>query len=381
MDFYTFGDADAYEAYGQSCAAYVQGALGSCYNALRPVGIQLYYGIPYLLSSDPVTIKVLTLLMNILCLWLLVSSCLSLYKSLLAGSGKVYGVLRVGINKVVVSLGVLVLVVGFVPIRSPDLQGAAFFLAAVALLINDRFRDKPFFLIISGLCAGISILLKQNYMVPSFLIVFFWCVLHFRFHIEDRLKSLLFFLSGFSVCVIQMIMVYAHGGFPWFYDAAVMAKDYGVGNLQPYVELIAVTVPVGGAYMTQLAHPLSSIDYVAVKFFAGMYKFYWTIYLGNPPYDISPAVVQYSCGRLNLLIFSMIALLVVSALTYFARNKWIFNIAMTSFLSAFATAVIMHTENRYYVINKIMFLIVFVVVVNLLLDKLIARYGTTSSDH
>lgn len=377
MDFHVLGDATAYEAFGKACANYIEGAgpdYRSCYNAIRPVGIQLYYAIPYLLSTDVVTQKIITLLMNVLCLWLLVASCLSLYKSMVAGTKVLEVGWRAIISKIILIFGLLVLSIGYVPIRMPDLQSAAFFVASISLLANDKARASSFLLGVAGFCAGVSILLKQNYMVPSFLAVFLWLVLNVRFHLDNRLKALVWFLAGFSVCAVQMIMVYAHSGIPWFYDPTAMTRDYSVANFQPYIELVAFTDPRDGAYITSLAHPLSTIDFVAVKFYEGFYKFYWTVFLGAPPFDVSPTVVNYSRGELNFIIFTVLALFLGSSLTYRLKNKWIFIVAMTSFLSALATALIMHTENRYYFINKILSFVVLVIVVNLLIDKVLIRF-------
>jgi len=48
MDFTSFADADAYMKLGSLCASALQGdAAGSCYNALRGIGVVILYALPH----------------------------------------------------------------------------------------------------------------------------------------------------------------------------------------------------------------------------------------------------------------------------------------------------------------------------------------------
>lgn len=355
MDFPSFGDAAAYEQLGKACADFILtlgDAASSCYNGIRPVGIMAYQAIPYMLTDDPVSLNYITLALNIGCLLALIAVVLVLFRNISNPTPSRKHKIDL-IGEIVLVIFTLSICIGYIPVRLSDIQSLVFFTASVSILSNEKNRSKKLPLIAAGLLAGISVLLKQNYIVSIFFLMTFWTLFDLKNLIKNRFKHVFLFLTGASVCLIQVAMVYHHSGVFWFYEPKLMAA-YDGANVQPYVELVAHTAPAMSAYLTQLPSPASNLEFTAVKFYEGFTKFYWAVYVGNAPLDTSPQIITFSKIQLifmQLLILGMfLAALAASSL----KNKWITITSLLALSSGLLTAAIMHTESRYYVMTKLL---------------------------
>lgn len=362
MNFPTGSDADAYTVFGKACADFIENndAISSCYNGVRPIGIMLYQAIPYLLTNDPVSLNYITLLLNVICLIVLLASVLFLFRNLSNSADAPRDKIDL-VGEAVVLLFTLVMCIGYVPVRLSDIQSLTFFITSLAIISNNNYRARSLPLVIAGLLAGMSVLLKQNYIVSIFFVVALWTVFEFKSQIKNKFKPIILYLVGTSICLLQVAAVYHHSGVIWFYEPKFM-EVYEYGNIQPYVELVAYTDPANGAYLTQLQSAVSRLEFIAIRFYEGFFKFYWAVYVGKAPFDVSPVTLTFSKLHMIYIQLVVLGLIAATATTAFMKNKWVPVIAYAAIGSGLLTAVIMHTENRYYVPVKILCVIVAAVI-------------------
>ncbi|WP_426783712.1 hypothetical protein [Pseudomonas atacamensis] len=358
MNFPTGSDADAYTIFGKACADFLQNndAISSCYNGIRPIGIMLYQAIPYLLTDDPVSLTYITLLLNVICLLVLLASVLFLFRNLNNPTPAPRSKIDV-VGEGTVLLFTLIMCIGYVPLRLSDIQSLSFFVASLSIISDQEYRERAVPLLIAGILAGISVLLKQNYIVSIFLVTVMWTVFRLRSQAENKLKPIILYLVGTSICMLQVLAVYYHSGIMWFYEPKLM-EVYEYGNKQPYIELVAYTIPANGAYLTQLQQTVSTLEFIAIRFYEGLLKFYWAVYVGEAPFDVSPVTLTFTKVKL-LYIQAIVALIIIATIaTTFVKNKWLPLVAYVGIGTGLITAVMMHTENRYYILTRILCIVV-----------------------
>ncbi|RRW66759.1 hypothetical protein EGJ53_10840 [Pseudomonas fluorescens] len=247
--------------------------------------------------------------------------------------------------------------IGYVPLRLSDIQSLSFFVASLSIISNQEYRERAVPLLIAGILAGISVLLKQNYIVSIFLVTVMWTVFRLRSQAENKLKPIILYLVGTSICMLQVLAVYYHSGIMWFYEPKLM-EVYEYGNKQPYIELVAYTIPANGAYLTQLQQTVSTLEFIAIRFYEGLLKFYWAVYVGEAPFDVSPVTLTFTKVKL-LYIQAIVALIIIATIaTTFVKNKWLPLVAYVGVGTGLITAVMMHTENRYYILTRILCIVV-----------------------
>ncbi|VVN03228.1 hypothetical protein PS655_03452 [Pseudomonas fluorescens] len=144
-------------------------------------------------------------------------------------------------------------------------------------------------------------------------------------------------------------------------------------NYQPYVELVAYTDPIRSAYVSKLASEVTQFQFVAVKFYEGMMKFYWPVYIGKAPFDITPEVLVISEAKLFYMQLTLVLMGIATLLTAFFKNKWIAVVSFMTTASIFLTTVILHTENRYFLMTKIYLILMLAVVFVRLVNKYVKR--------
>ena len=374
MDFPVLGDADGYTALGKSCADFIMSAgaaTSSCYDPIRPIGISIYQAIPFLMTSDTVEQNYITVLLNVACLIVLIASLLVLFRNLSGETSK--GKSWAGrAGEAVIVAFTLVLCVAYIPVRLSDIQGFAFFVASIAMISNENSRTNFGALIAAGLMAGLSVLMKPNYVASIFFLVLFWFCFDFKGQIEARFKHIFLYLIGVSICLIQVALVYNNAGVLWFYDPKAM-EIFIPTNAQPYLELIAYTEPVKNAYVSQLQTELSPLQFTAVKFYEGISKFYWSVYLGKAPLDVTPVAVTIDSAKLVFMQVILFIVALVTLATVFFKNKWISVVCFMTTASTFLTAVMLHTENRYYLLTKVFFILILAILLVKALKKLTDR--------
>jgi hypothetical protein len=362
MDFPALGDADAYAAFGQHCAAFLAGSTAKtagCYNAVRPVGINVYHAIPYLLTKDDIAARYIALLMNTLCLTLLVCACVKLVGSSVIKRREVRLLNSLWVGCVALVVGALT--IGFVPVQLSDLPAASLFVAGLAILREERFRTDRIRLLIAGLLCGTAALLRQNYIVPMFFLVVAWFVVLGRGSFKAAAKSVSWYLCGCSIVLIQVLLVFHQSGTVWFYEPWAL-KVYAHAHQQPYVELVAYTQPVKSAYAPRLSSHVAEFQFWLIRLYEGVAKFYWAVYSGVAPLEKTPEVLVVTPRRLALAYGLFACLLGTAAGALLLKNKWLTALVMSSFLHALFIAATNQTENRHYLYYKLVLLIFFVTV-------------------
>lgn len=351
MDFPFLGDATTYMDLGQSCAHYLttpSAPVNGCYNPIRPLGIALYFAVPFLFTRDLVTANYLTLLMNLLFFGLLLSSGFTLINRFSADlSWLPYGRSINRMKLIIFMAGALILSIGFLPVRLSDHQSLALFMASVALLSSNGDIPKKTTALMAGLLAGAAVLLKQNYAVATVFLVLSWLAICGRGRFRDITAPAFWFCVGAALGLLQIVWVYYHGGVPWLYEPAAM-ETYAPSNRQPVVELIAYSTPIKSAYVSTLVNPVSDFEYFATKFFHGIGKFYWAVYSGEAPLETSPEKLDYSGSAMLKFegIYLITAAVCFASLVF--KNRWLAIFVITSFLSVSISTAIAHTESRYF---------------------------------
>ncbi|CAE6888079.1 hypothetical protein R69927_04651 [Paraburkholderia domus] len=372
MDFPSFGDASQYLELSHACAHSISGVAGpgtGCYHPYRPIGIVLYYALPFLFTDDQVMVSYLTLLMNLLLLLLLLVSGLALIRQFAhANRPRITRDTPVPqLDSVVFVVGTLVLSIGFLPVRLSDHQSLALFMASVALLSASGGQPKKSTALIAGVLAGSAVLFKQNYAVAVTFLLVSWLAVFGKKEFRLAIVPACWFAVGASFGLLQIIWVYCHTGVPWLYDPVAM-RAFAPTNQQPAVELVAYSIPELGSYVEQLAHPVSGFEYFATKFYLGLTKFYWSVYLGVSPADNqTPQLVSFSKLRMMMfeVVFFFTAFLSFASLA--CRQRWLAVLVITAFCSTALSVVMAHMESRYFYFLRIAYLIYAIVLVRELL--------------
>lgn len=94
-----------------------------------------------------------------------------------------------------------------------------------------------------------------------------------------------------------------------------------------------------------------------MKFYHGVSRFYWAIYLGKAPFVSMPVVLQYS--KLQLYYFQVVVLLsfLFSLSAVFFAKRWLALFTLTAFFTVCVGVAIGHTENRYFYVLRFAFML------------------------
>ncbi|WP_454564551.1 hypothetical protein [Pseudomonas sp. AIG] len=362
MDFPVLGDADQYTALGISCADYIlgRGDIGStCYDPIRPIGISVYQAIPFMMTGDLIDQNYITVFLNLACLMLLVGSLLIMFYNLSDSRlGQRRWVDYFGGGVIVITT--LVFCVAYIPVRLSDIQSFACFTGSLAVLSSEKNRRSAKALIAAGLMAAMSVLMKPNYVVSIFFLVMFWFCFDFKAQFQSRFKYLAFYLCGVSVCLLQVALVYSKSGIFWFYDPRAM-EVYIPTNAQPFVELIAYTEPFKSSYVSKLQVELSALQFTALKLYEGFSKFYWAVYMGRAPFEVTPVTMVVESGKLLCMQILLFVFVLLTFASFWLKNKWITVVVFMTTASTLLTAYMLHTENRYYLLTKVFWILVLMV--------------------
>ncbi|WOD18652.1 hypothetical protein [Paraburkholderia kirstenboschensis] len=368
MDFPSIGDAPQYLDVATGCAHFLLGsgdAGATCYHAYRPIGIVLYYTMPLLFTDDPILVSYITLFQNLMFLLLLIYAGITLLRRF-SGFGNdalapcVPRSLRVG--DVVLVILTTLFSLGFISVRLSDHQSLALFLLSFCLLSADGLNPSKTKAFWAGILAGAAVLMKQNFAVGTAFTVPLWLALVGRRDMKAALPPLTCFCAGASLGFVQILWVYLHSGVPWLYDTRVMAA-FDPANRQPAVELAAYMQPVPFVYFSKLVTQVPAFQYFATKFWIGLSKFYWAVYLGRPPADALAPFINYTHAEVTgtKIVFLLVAL--VSFGSVGLGQPWLAVLVITAFCSVSLSMAIAHVENRYFYFLRIVYVIYFVVLV------------------
>lgn len=353
MNFPSFGDAAAYEQLGRACADALAGRGGrvfdACYHPIRPRGIALVMALPYLVTSDPVAADYVMLALNVLFFALAVAA--------LAAGLRAEPSLWPGRERALLLASFLVLLpnlVSHLPVRLGDLPSLAAFLVAVAIGMRtvaarlDR-RALTVRYAIVGACCAAAVLLKVTYFVHALVFVALLLLLDPNQDSDRRrLRCAAAFLFGFSPVALQFLDVFLHTGRPALFDDAFLRPFY-----QPQrglaIEAVFYTIPAQGAYTVRPAGPLGFPSLMALRLFRGLFGFEWAVYRG--PAHAPP--VRVITGADLLWAWGLVALWAVVTVAVARRaGRGLAVLAATGAATALVTAVLGHTELRYYALPR-----------------------------
>ncbi len=353
MNFPSFGDAADYERLGRSCADALGGAGGrvfdACYHPIRPRGIAFLMAVPYMVTTDAVAADYVMLALNVAFLGLAVAalgSGLASDPELLPGRSR----LLLAISFVVLLLNL----VSHLPIRLGDLPSLAVFLVAVALgmgTVSSPLPARPLLrrYAAAGACCAGAVLLKLTYFVHALLFLALMLLLD-RNQATDRrrLACGAAFLAGFSPVAVQFADVYLHSGRVELFEEASMRPFHQQPRGQA-IEAVFHTVPATGAYTVSPAEPIRFASLVALRLYRGLFGFEWAVYHGpahrGPVWLLTPSDLIWA-WTLVLLWAGLTAAVI------WRGPRGLGLLGATAAAVALTTAVLGHTELRYYALPR-----------------------------
>nr|WP_176332770.1 hypothetical protein [Caballeronia glathei] len=150
MNFPSIGDAKQYFDVATACAHFLTGdsdVASTCYHAYRPIGIVLYYAIPFLFTDDEFIAGYITLFLNVLFLLLLIYSGLTLLRRFSPRDLNTRNNATLKPAEVVFVVSATLFPIGFIPVRLSDHQSLALFLTGFCVLTAEaaaRGRLHPY---------------------------------------------------------------------------------------------------------------------------------------------------------------------------------------------------------------------------------------------
>ena len=364
MNFPSFGDAAAYAELGERCASALTSSagnlFGSCYDPLRPIGIVGFYTLPYLVTDDPVNRVFILLMTNILLfagIFLALRTVL-LSDSTLCADDREKRAILVGVS---VFIPLLLFLIPHLPVTLSDLPSFAFFVFALWESSKILFRDNSKGqatrrYLLTGLLVSAAALLKQNYLVFGFFLIFSVLLFDRRSPSASpcRIRYLFVFLLGMSPVLIQFLNVYLHSGHFWFYETDYANKFFGHVSKKPNIEAIIFTIPTPSAFMLKVTNEISYFSFIVLKLYKGLFGFEWAVYHGKPAIATQFwTLSSYDFSKAYGLVFFYFAFTLFHTL----RGAISFRLLnLNALLIALFTAFTSHTELRYYLLPRVVFL-------------------------
>lgn len=379
MDFPYWGDAARYENLGRLCAEYIQswGASGTCYEPIRPIGIALYFAFPHLFSANQVIVNSLTLLMNLICLLVIISSLVLMFLDATRSPSSSRLRRSQGVLIGAIVIGAIIVLLPFVPLRMAELPAFASLFSGMYLLGKAAEKNSSWVLfVLAGLLVGTSIIMRPvNSVQAAVGLVLLSGVYLYRLvtktneRTQNALKPISFLVGLLVPVAFQVWWSARRTGVPWLFDQNIF-----VPILPPFVELRAS--PYGDAVVTQLTAHLSGIEYFFVKFYEGLSKLDLAVYgvdAGNPYVTFGPQ--KFILAVLLLAVLSAILLWPVMSTP---PSLWFTSVSVWA--SMLYITWTYHVETRYFAPVRLMVLVVACVVADRLLRKLQSRRNANATN-
>ena len=362
MNYPTFGDAQDYLALGSLCAQGLQShafaaAMMDCSAGIRPVAMQIYSALPHLITDDPVSINYLYVLLNLILFYFI----FALLTPIFSENGK-------GLKKFSQFLVCALCLLPYIPILMSDMAALSFYCMGIHFLykgiefFNKKYALSPknyTHLLLSGFFFAIAVLFKQNFFIYC-LLTFAAFIFVYRkelFDLNSFIKNLnpaSCLVIGFSFVLLQFTLTYFHTGYFWLYDIKMVEEPFLIAHSQPNLELIAYSLPSNSAYMRILLEQVNPLMFYLIRFYLGMSDLYLAVYLGNMPVRVA-YVLSFQNMLKPLLFFGFYCFF--TFLCYRTSDKKCKTLILAAFMSAVAIAVTTHTENRYYLLPRIVLLL------------------------
>jgi hypothetical protein len=354
MNFPSFGDAEAYAELGRTCADAIAGpgrVFEGCYHPIRPVGSAVLMAVPYLVTDDPVDAAYVALALNVVFFAGVVASFAAALvgdRALLAGWPR-RGELLVGAAFAVL----LPNLVAHIPIRLADLPSLALFMAALLVAVRTAggsWTGRALlrrYLIAGALCS-VAVLLKVTYLAYALVLLGSMLALDPNAR-GTRLRCAAAFVIGLAPVAIQVVSVFLHTGQLGLYDREFMRRFFSYPGRENVLESVIFTMPAPDVYATQAAGEIGRASVIVLRLFRGLFGFEWAVYLGEPSRGPVWTLGALDWARAWVLV-----------LAYFAFSGWatwkgspsLRLINATAAAGALVTAVLMHTELRYYALPR-----------------------------
>ena len=367
MNFPSFADTDGFLGLGQTCYQALVGPASifeGCYDSIRPLGIALFYAIPFAISLDPVTVSYLVLGMHIIIFLIMCFSVNSVFERerhfFLSPINPLWFLM--------ISAIVLVFALPVIPVALSDLSSATSFMLAVAILFRSRVSGTAAFS--AGLLFGFACLLRQYYFAFTALAVLSFVVCMREEFKSMSLRTIALFFLGCSFALLQFLWVWLHTGKLWVYDSSVASFDLYV-NKAPYVEMIIYSIPINSAYVTSIGNEiLDPFSFFCLKLLKGFYSLYPAVYLGHAPLQSEPQIISVD----NMLLFKAYAgflFLLLGTVGAMYRNLPHYRaVLLLALLMSVMFAVIGHVESRYFLLPKILYVTYIVITARFWLIRL-----------
>jgi hypothetical protein len=354
VNFPSFGDAEAYAQLGRTCADAIAGpgsVFEGCYHPIRPAGIAVLMALPYLVTDDPVDAAYVALALNVI-FFAGVVACLAAAligdRVLLAGRPRRSELLAAGAFAVL-----LPNLVAHIPVRLGDLPSLAAFMAALLVAVRTAagsWSGRPLFrrYLVAGALCSLAVLLKVTYLAYALVLLGSLLALDGNAR-GSRLKCAAAFVLGLAPVALQVLNVVLHTGQIGLYDREFMRAHFSYPGRGTVIESVIFTIPDRDVYATQVAGGISHVNVIVLRLFRGLFGFEWAVYLGEPSRGPvwTPGALDWA--RAWALV-----------LAYFAFSGWaavkgspsLRMINMNAAAGALVTALLMHTELRYYALPR-----------------------------
>lgn len=353
MDFPSFGDADGYLLNGEGCLSGLENGDGisGCYRMVRPIGINLYYGLFYLID-DPVSRNYAMLSAN------------------LAGVFLIYWVLakafQIDFSKLPQSLfaGLIVLstTIGQIPITMAELPAVTMFFLGMHWLWSPVKRPSIHHFtkfVGAGGFFALAALLKTNFFVYGFMAVGISLTLMLtrrKMSNRDLLKVVGFVALGSSLALIQPLLVYAHSGSIGLYAPGAI-DGYKAAWGYPNVELIAYNYPIQSAFVSKMDNSHTLATYYFYKFYRAMWPGIVPLsYQGNEPTYLSLVALSWD-DRVKIYLFAAGFGFTTVFGYLLARSQLAKALILTCAIWAPLQAALFHVEQRNFIVTRIVLML------------------------
>lgn len=354
MNFPSFGDATTYDQLGRSCAAAIAGpgsVLDGCYHPLRPAGSALLMATPYLVTDDPVDAAYVAVALNVLFLAVAVTALAATLlgdRLLLPETPR-----RVAWLTAAAFAVLLVNLAGHIPVRLGDLPALALFVCALpvamGVLGGAAPARSPFRRYAAcGALVALAVLVKVTYLAYGLVLLGSLLVLdpHAR---GSRARRTAFFLLGAAPIAVQVANVYVHTGQLGLYDREFMRVHFSYPRREYGIESVVFTIPEPTVYLTQVEGGISRLNVLVLRLYRGIFGFEWAVYLGQAS---RPPLWRLGTAELARAWALVLGYFGISAWSAWRAAPSLRLLNSNAAGAALATAVLMHTELRYYALPR-----------------------------
>ena len=307
--------------------------------------------VPYLATDDPVDVAYVTLALN-MTFFAGVVACLA---AALVGDRELFPGRRwrsalLGGAAFAVLLPNLV---AHLPVLLGDLPSLAAFVAALLVAVRTAggtWEGRALLRRYAGvgaLCA-LATLLKVTYLAYAIVLLAGMLALDGNAR-RSRLRCAAAFAAGLAPVAIQVLSVLLHTGQLGLYDREYMRANFSYPRREYGIESVIFTIPGRSVYLTQVAGEITRLEVVVLRLFRGLFGFEWSVYLGEASRGPVWTLTAFERMRAWVLVIAYFALAgrVVRAGPPSLRMM---NAAAAGI--ALVTAVLMHTELRYYALPR-----------------------------